>query len=223
MIITIDFIKSRFNYFNDFMFEGKLAPLPIKLTSARTFLGQLKCHRKLRLFGGYEYFDFQLLFSSKFELDQEKIEDTILHEMIHYYILSNQIKDTSSHGKLFRAKMREINTRFNRNITIRHKFSEKERDSDIQLRYHYICISKFIDGRFGITIAAHSRLFYLWDLLECSSKIIESTWYISRNPYFNRFPRSITGKIYKISEEELSNNLNGAKKLRRVGNKVYSI
>lgn len=46
MIPTIDYIERKFQEYNELMFEGKLKPLPFKLSSARSFLGQVRCIRK---------------------------------------------------------------------------------------------------------------------------------------------------------------------------------
>ena len=223
MIISVDFVKSKFDEFNQQMFDGKLSSLPIKLSSARTYLGQLRFRRKRKLFGGWKYCDFQLIISNKIQIEKQVVEDTILHEMIHYSILSNQLMDSSSHGKLFRSKMLDLNQRFKRNISIRHRFTKEEQDRDVEHRLHYICVSKFIDGKLGITIAAHARLLYLWDALFAIPKISETDWFVSHNPFFNRFPRSLKPKVYKITEKDLRDNLADAYRLRRVGDKIYII
>ena len=66
-------------------------------------------------------------------MDERLLEDTIIHEMIHYHILSNQLQDTSAHGKLFRKMMDDINARFGRNVTISHKPTEEEREKDREI------------------------------------------------------------------------------------------
>ena len=37
MIPTVEYIRQKFDEYNELMFEGKLKPLPFKLSSARTF------------------------------------------------------------------------------------------------------------------------------------------------------------------------------------------
>ena len=102
MIATIDYLERKFDEFNHTIFEGRLKTLPLRLSSARTFLGQLRYRRKRRFWGGWKYDNFQLVISTAKEMNEQLLEDTIIHEMIHYYILSNQLQDTSAHGKLFR-------------------------------------------------------------------------------------------------------------------------
>jgi len=65
--------------------------------------------------------NFQFVISTKVDLPEAEVEDTIIHEMIHYWILSNQMQDTGPHGDIFKAKMKEINMKYNRNLSIVHK------------------------------------------------------------------------------------------------------
>lgn len=55
------------------------------------------------------------------DLPEELVEDTILHEMIHYYIAFNQWRDTSTHGQLFRREMKRINEKGGRHISISYR------------------------------------------------------------------------------------------------------
>jgi len=61
--------------------------------------------------GTWHYFGFVFRISTVIDLPEREVEDTILHEMIHYYILSNQMQDTSAHGEIFMRMMKDINVR----------------------------------------------------------------------------------------------------------------
>ena len=221
MIATIDYLERKFDEFNHTIFEGRLKTLPLRLSSARTFLGHLRYRRKRRFWGGWKYDNFQLVISTAKEMNEQMLEDTIIHEMIHYYILSNQLQDTSAHGKLFRKMMNEINTRFGRNVTISHKSTEEEMEQDCEIRSHLICVSRLVDGRIGITIAARTRVFMLWDEIARFDGVAECKWYYSNNPYFNRFRRSLKVKIYIVDNDELERQLADAVSLVRNGNKLH--
>ena len=122
MVPTIPYIQSRFDEFNARFFAGALPPVPIKLSNARTFLGKLTFTiRRKWLFGEWTYSNFVLRINTRFDLPEQLIEDTILHEMIHYYIAVNQLRDTSTHGRLFRQEMKRINAEGNRHITISYR------------------------------------------------------------------------------------------------------
>ena len=122
MVPTIPYIQSRFDEFNARFFAGALPPVPIKLSNARTFLGKLTFTKRRKwLFGEWTYSNFVLRINTRFDLPEQLIEDTILHEMIHYYIAVNQLRDTSMHGRLFRQEMKRINAEGNRHITISYR------------------------------------------------------------------------------------------------------
>lgn len=223
MIASIDYVKQKFAEYNELCFGGKLNPLPFRLSRARTFLGQLRFKRRLCGKGTWHYSDFVFVISTKYDYPEAEIEDTILHEMIHYYILSNQIQDTAPHGKVFRQMMNDINKRFHRNISITHKRTKEEHDNDTEVRQHLICVIRLKSGKTGITIAAKTRLFHLWDRLPLVPEVEECRWYVSKDPYFNRFPRSISLKVYHVSPQELEQHLAGAQRLERNGNRIRAV
>ncbi len=224
MTITADYVREKFDALNALCFDGGLAPLPVSISRARTFLGSVryKRRRKHLIFGGWKYSDFRLVISKKVELleNERDVEDVILHEMIHYAILSRQQHDTSAHGRLFREMMDDINTRFNRHITISHRTTEDERQSDTERRQHLVCVTRFRDGSCGITLAARTRFFALWDTLPTLPGAVDCTWYVSTSPYFNRFPRSRTPKAYRADAAELAPHLATAKRLVRNGRTI---
>lgn len=209
----IEYVEQKFAEYNTQMFGGKLPPLPIRLSSARTFMGKLSYTKKRALFRGWTYNNFQLIISTRFNVSEQIIEDTIIHEMIHYYIMYHKLRDTSSHGTIFRDMMAHINSQYHRNVTISIRLPEDAKSSDTKRRLHLICISKLRDGRVGITIAAQTRLKYLWRQLPKRPDVVSCTWHISTNHFFNRFPRSITPRIYIITQSEVDKNLANAKPL----------
>ena len=222
MRATIEYIENKFNEFNKQMFEGKLQPIPFKTTAARTFLGQVRCYRESNPDGSWRYMNFQFVISTKVDLPESEIEDTIIHEMIHYWILSNQMQDTAPHGEIFTRKMKEINMAFNRNLSVSHKATKDEAAQDNEIRQHIICISRTSGNQYLITIANKSRLFQLWDELPKLPKIEECNWYISTDPFFNRYPRSSSAKAYYIPWTELEPHMANMIKLMRTGNNIVA-
>ena len=125
MIPTVKYIQQHFNDYNNRFFVGSLPPVPIKLSNARTFLGKITfVKRRKWLFGGWNYSNFTLRINTRYDLPEELIQDTILHEMIHYYIAVNHLRDTSTHGVLFRQQMARINAYGNRHISISYRLDK---------------------------------------------------------------------------------------------------
>ena len=143
--------------------------------------------------------------------------------MIHYSILSRQHKDESAHGPLFRRMMDDINRRFGRHITVSHRRTAEDNARDTAVRQHLVCRVRFRDGRSGLTVAAHTRLLPLWDALAGWSEVGEFRWYVTRDPFFNRFPRSKVVKVYRVDDAELEEHLRSAVPLMREGNAVRAL
>ena len=127
MTPTIPYIQSCFDEYNARFFAGSLPPIPIKLSNARTFLGKVTFTRhRSWLFGPVRNENFVLRINTRLDLPEELIRDTILHEMIHYYIAVNHLRDTSAHGRLFRREMARINADGDRHITISYRLSKEQ-------------------------------------------------------------------------------------------------
>lgn len=220
MIPTLDYVKRKFDEYNALCFEGSLKTPPIRMTTARSYLGQVSYKRRRTLTGRLSYSDFVLRFSARIDRPEAVVEDTILHEMIHYWILSTGRRDTSAHGPLFRAKMAEINARHGRHITISHRPSEDEKDGDTERRPHLVCLISLRDGRRGFFVAARTRLFALWDEVAALPQVAEWRWVVTRDPFFNRFPRCLRPKLYRLTDSERAAHLADARPLVRQGGKI---
>ena len=58
-----------------------------------------------------------IIMSDCFDLPEKDFIDTMVHEMIHYYIAWNEIKDNGIHGKVFMKIAKEMNEKYNLNVT----------------------------------------------------------------------------------------------------------
>ncbi len=210
MKVTKEYVEQKFCEYNERIFGGELPALEVRLTSARTFLGKLRYEKKRRLLWGSTYKNVQLVISTRYDLPEDVVQDTIIHEMIHYVILHRGLKDTSTHGKVFREMMSKINRQYGRHVTVRVRLPEDVINKDTRRRQHLLCVSHFVDGRVGVTLASPSRLAYLQRTLHLIEDIRRCTWYTTTNPFFNRFPRSLTPKVYLVDEDELQENIKGA-------------
>jgi hypothetical protein len=118
--------------------------------------------------------------------------------------------------------MDDINRRFGRHITVSHRRTLEDNERDTAVRQHLVCRVRFNDGRTGLTVAAHTRLLPLWDALSQWSEVSEFRWHVTRDPFFNRFPRSKVLKVYRVDEAELEEHLRSAIPLCREGSVVRS-
>lgn len=221
MRATLDLVKEKFNCFNNLMFEGKLKQLPFRISDSRHSLGRVAFVRVRQPDGTFRFSEFVFYVSRRFELEERILEDIIIHEMIHYYILVNQLQDTSPHGIIFRQKMDEINRRFGRNISISIKSSLSMELSDNKKKFHAICLSEIADGRKLVTVTNFSpMLFRIWKSIEENPMVTRFHWVASSDPYFNMIPHSRTPKFYRIPSEELLPHLRDARELIRSGSAI---
>lgn len=220
---TIEYVKEKFQEFNQLCFDGVL-PMPlIVLSRSRRTLGQLAYLRQRLPDGSVRRYNFSLKISNLIDRDDRVVEDTIIHEMIHYYILYHDIYDTSSHGRRFQWWMNRINRKFGRNITITHRSTPQEKDADTQKRHHLVCIIRFRDGSRGVMIVPRTRIFMQWDAPRKFADVEEYGWYMSIDPFFNRYPRSISVKAYNISKEDVEIHLSGAVQLGKTGDTIRPV
>lgn len=206
MILSIDYILERITYYNNLIFGGELPPIPVKLVRARTFLGKLQYKRTRKPFArGYEYSDFLMKISVSHDYNEVLLNNVLVHEMIHYYIVYKGIKDTSAHGEVFRRMMNEINSRYGLQIRVSHRYSSSERQTiDLRVREHVVCVSKMQSGDYGITVCSRACAPKIKRELPRYYRLQSSAWYVTNNPFFNRYPHSRSAKIYRITPEELS-------------------
>ena len=215
MTPTVPYLEERFDTFNRMCFDGVLPRIPIKLSKARSFVGRLQ-YRCVRDWRGRtrRNEDFVLRMSVRFDLPEAEVEDTLIHEMIHYCIAWKGLKDSSTHGRLFRAMMQEINVRHGRHLSISHRATPEELDGDVRERDHELFVSELADGRTAVTVCARSRTGTIRRALLLAPSVRELRRYRSRDPWFNRFPRCRTPKVFPVDPEELRPHLAGAEALK---------
>lgn len=222
MIPTLPFLEEKFDYFNRLCFNNALPRPNFRLSSARTYLGQMSYRRKRGLLGqpiGKE--ELTLTVSRRYDLPEAEIEDTIIHEMIHLYIHTHQIHDTSSHGPAFRRIMGDINRRFSRHITIRRLKDDALLQSDRSNDIYIICVSHLKDGRLGVTRTSPRVMARLWEEIPKLSCVERAEWLVSKDPYFSALPSSRTATIYMLAREDLSKHLNATRHIVRSGARYY--
>ena len=178
------------------------------LTSATSFLGKLRYSKVGRRLTGTRNVDFQIRLSSEFDLTAEEWEDVIIHEMIHLYIASGNMKDSSSHGRIFRTMMNEINSKYGRHIVVSHRIKPSDDSPRLtRSRLHSIFVSTFPDGERGVTVCSATMAQRIRFGLRNSYALKSIRWYVSDDVFFNRYPHSRLPRIYMISSEELDAHL----------------
>ena len=203
MIPTVEYIEKRFDEFNVRYFGGQLPPVPVKLSHAKGFLGKM-CYtrRKQGLFRGYKNEDFVLRINVRIDLPETVVEDTILHEMIHYFIAYNNYHDTSTHGQLFRREMVRINAEGAHHITISHRLNETEQEQAHLHKGRIVALVHFEDGQTGVKVVPKQIKHILyWHKAALRHFPIDAiNWYYTDDGYFAKYPSSIALRVFLISD-----------------------
>lgn len=224
MRATIPYIEKKFEEFNQTMFEGKLPKLPIELSDAKTFLGMCVYQKRRLLSGKTELYNFRLRINTRIDLSEEELEDTIIHEMIHYYIGINKLKDTSSHGAIFRQIMNAINENYGRHLTIRHNGTEEQKEQayGTKKRWHVVAIVSFTDGKTGVKVLPRiaPRIISYYVNVGSNSRVSEIKLFMSNDPFFNRFPNSSAFTVIFIDRNEVMSHLQYAEQMRCDGKTI---
>jgi hypothetical protein len=224
MKATIPYIEEKFEEFNQQMFAGQLPKLPIELSDAKSFLGVCVYKKRKTEDGKTECYDFRLRINTRIDLPEQEVEDTIIHEMIHYFIGVKQLEDVTTHGPIFQHMMNSINERFGRHVTISHKGTQEQRDQavDKKAHWHVIAVVHFSDGRTGIKVLPRvlPRIVNYYNTVSGDSKVNSVKLYMSNNPFFNRFPNSAALNVQFIDKDEAERNLNGAERMECDGSRI---
>lgn len=209
MRATVDYIKKIFKEFNDLCFEGKLPLLPVEECHARSFIGVFNYRTYVDQYGTEIPYEMKLRISTVYDMEEEIVKDTILHEMIHYYITYYRIKDTSPHGEVFLKIMNTINNKYNRHITVRIDKNKEVESTDQEKKDHFICVCEY---GFDLVFlqCARTKILQIHKELANDTNISKITWYFTQNHFFNRFPSSSKARLLKINRMELIDNLEDA-------------
>lgn len=115
MGLTINYLQRKFNEYNKRFFAGTLPPIKIKIGRSKKLFGYY--HYRYNTYTN-EIIEQYINISRYYEQTLKQYDETLIHEMIHYYIKYNKISDSSIHGHKFREIMNNINNSSDFNITI---------------------------------------------------------------------------------------------------------
>ena len=208
MKATILYIEQKFEEFNQQMFAGQLPKLPIELSDAKTFLGVCAFKTRKGKDGKKICYDFKLRINTRIDLPEEEIEDTIIHEMIHYFIGYNQLEDASAHGPMFLHMMNTINEKYGKHLSVSHKGTQEQNEQAVDTKQHWpvVAVVKFKDGRYGIQVLprVQQRIVNYYNKVGNSNEVEKIELYMSNNIYFNRFPNSAALNVQYVDVEEIN-------------------
>ena len=178
MIITTDILVKKFNKFNRRFFNSALPVIDIIVT------------REKNRFGAFEYmrqYDYHLgrtievprkiSISSYYDMDEKFIDETLIHEMIHYYIAYRKIKDNDSHGYYFMAYANRISESSEYSITA-HGSAKGLIPANYKKKDYYIVTFKYM-GESYFSRISKSRVGSAEYIMENFAHVTDITFYKS--------------------------------------------
>lgn len=213
---TLRYIQEKFNYLNQLCFEGALPMPPIKLSTRKLGMGVMRCRTVKTCDGRLHNCDFSIEISVRDDLPEEEYIDTLVHEMIHYYLAYNDIFDDAPHGTAFREKMQWITSTFGIKVTIEFAHTEEEL---VNQRSHnrYVCVIELDDGTTGLAVVAKNKLFQLWKLFPQMPHVTATHWYVSNRSIFGTFPTMVSPVYNIVDAGKIHHYLTGALPLQNDG------
>ena len=210
---TLQQLISKFHHFNHLIFEDKL-PLPEIRQTTDVYRAGCTSSHVMRHADGSLTQRWVIRISVRFDKPESHFDDVLVHEMIHYYIGYNNLKDNDSHGELFVRMMNEINEKYGMNILGRGVFSNEE-VSQLRPRQRYFCVVQTEDGQVAFQVVAKNKVIEVWDFLKTVPDIKKMTWYTSFNPRLGFAPLTTGPSLSYIDEASLQELLEGAVVLSR--------
>ncbi len=203
-----------FRRFDHDYFGGKLPVPELGLTRAKTRLGQLSFKRATR-WGRTKYYDFKLSMSTYYDMTDRQAKSVLLHEMIHYIIGYTGLKDTSSHGIVFRGMMDNLNRKYGWDIRVMTstkgwKVSEQvvaRKEAKGPQTYLVLAI-EMADGKHYLSRVSPRFARSLEKQVQSVREVSAHRWYTTQEPYFDDYPqvRSLRGR--RISKSDFDKLLN---------------
>jgi len=208
MIITIPQVKEQFDKWNGIIFDGELPTPTFELMHTKSILGQF-CPRKVL---GQNVYKIRI--STFYDRPFEFYVDTIVHEMLHYWIKYKGIKDTSSHGREWKKYAAQISNKYGLTITrtnpagggVSQMVLDKKNERRVKMEYVYVCEMR--NGRYGAGVVPPTKVsqfkprFDNWRSV-VHYKIVKAPW---AETYKLRHLRTVCGVGYitKAQYDKLS-------------------
>ena len=108
MKLTIDYLENKFLFYNVKYFYGALRIPMFKIISSSNRLGYMRVERERNSDCSISK-KYTIAVSKYYDRTEKEYDNTLIHEMIHLYIDQQNIKDTSSHGRIFKQECFRIN------------------------------------------------------------------------------------------------------------------
>lgn len=196
MQVGVSQLEEWFSSFNETYFGGGLPVPRLAVGKSRTRLGSLSWKLRRKLFARRPC-DYVIRISNYYDADERHFKNVLLHEMIHLYVVSNGISDTSPHGKVFRKKMSEINAQ-GWNVTVSARMEGVGKALSVGRRRKRIVLAVTTrGGKCLLSVVSRRYVGAVDGALRRSADVTSYSWYVSDDDRFADYPvvRTPRGRV----------------------------
>lgn len=208
MQIDIQWLKDNFRAFNTRYFDGQLPEPRFYIGRSKTRLGSLSYKRGL-IWGRKPFFKFgtvmrgqneafTLTMSNYFDQTEYQFRNVLLHEMIHLSIAASGVKDTSSHGIVFRGMMQRLNREgWDIKVTTPMNGTPKAYTGSANIIRQYLILGIVMDnGKHFLSSVNPKFARSLSIQLQTMPHLRQYAWFTTSDRWFEDFPkvRSLRGR-----------------------------
>lgn len=229
MKYTKAFLDEKFRLFNKTIFGNRLPKPFIELSHARSFIGKcIYTIDKRSLWTNKRNGICTLRFSTSFDFPERDLEDVIIHEMIHYHIAYEGLKDSSPHGHIFLKMMEDINDKYGRNISVRTRIESRDGERKMtpkpekDFSMHVVAVVTFKDGRKGIKVLPRieQRIATYYNTVLASAEVDSISLHYTYDTFFDRYPTSSVLKVHMVDMKEIEKYFEDSKRMYCKGDEV---
>ena len=193
MIATTSYLYSKFDKFNEMFFDNELPPIKLLVNRTKNTMGTFRYAIRREGRRVVEETPKHITISKYYDVTEKELNETLIHEMIHYYICYKKISDNNAHGYQFQKLAKQISDSSEYNITITFDNKSVKPSRSWDKTYYYITF-KYHGGEYWSRVSKN-----LAD--KCLS-----------GQFKNRYLADC--EVYQTTDIMLDNFVMGVKKLR---------
>ena len=199
MMLSIDYLNERHAFWKTCISqegiweENGFQPVTIVIRpDCKSYNGMFIRRMKVKS-GIREINDRIFIYNKVNDFDTKFLDSLLVHEMIHQYIVQTGIKDSSTHGRIFKDFMKKINSRFPEELEIRvSDRNPKLPQKGTGIKTHSLLLLSFQEGFQYLCVINPSKLAYFEKKLKNRKNFPQLKSYSiaeSNDIYFNHFSR----------------------------------
>lgn len=224
MQIDVFWLKENFQKFNKQYFDGALPTPRFYIGRSRTRLGSLSYKRGLVIKRPFFRFSkesvgsanaFTLTLSNYYDQTEYQFKNVLLHEMIHLSIAASGLKDTSSHGVIFRGMMARLNREgWNISVTTPMRGTPKAyTGSTTVIRQYLVLALEMDDGKHFLSSVNPKYARKLNLQLKRVPGLKHYAWYTTDDRWFEDMPRVQSLRGRRVDKETYDKKISAMKPL----------